>query len=549
MGKRCSGWLVVLALVMGVLPGAWAQDDAPRFKEIQPTVDVFSRGADVPSWAQVAPVPALGRDARAMVVHLADTHLRVAPTNARLVNRVVQANDAGMLGALGRVAISFNPAYQRLNLHRLTILRDTQIIDHTTSVPVRFLQRELNLEQGVYSGVITASMTLPDVRVGDALHLVYSVEGANPIMGPRYSDAAGWEEEHPVLHRRVTLISPAQRKIHWRWVGDILSPPEPDPSEQVAQGERRAVFERRNVAAAELEPGMPAYTRPARWLQFSEYERWEDVGQWASELFRVKDDLPPELDPVMARLRALPDEAARAAEALRWVQDNIRYHSLQLGESSHRPQPVAEVLRLRYGDCKDKSVLLLSMLKSLGIEADLALASLRIRKGMNGMLPSPDVFDHVVVRVRLGDAFYFIDPTRSRQAGPIDRMGQHLEEAEVLLVRADSEGAVVVRSANRKELFRRVVNERFALEDFSGDGALDVEWELYGLDAEGFRAALPRLDERERQQWALGGYEKRYPGLQITTGPVFTDDVALNRIRVATSYRIPRCSGRSMTPG
>lgn len=93
-------------------------------------------------------------------------------------------------------------------------------------------------------------------------------------------------------------------------------------------------------------------------------------------------------------------------------------------------------------------------------------------------------------------------------------MGQHLEEAEVLLVRADSEGAVVVLSANRKELFRRVVNERFALEDFSGDGALDVEWELYGLDAEGFRAALPRLDERERQQWALGGYEKRYPGLQ-----------------------------------
>ncbi|MGE0097928.1 MAG: DUF3857 domain-containing protein [Hydrogenophaga sp.] len=533
-------WLMALALLVGGVASAWAQGDPSMQKEIQPASEAFSRGTSVPPWARLAPVPALGGDGRAMVVHLADTHLRVAPTGAWLVNRVVQAQDAGMLGALGQVSIRFNPAYQKLSLYRLAVLRGTQVIDHTTSVPVRFLQRELGLEQGVYNGVITASMTLPDVRVGDAVHLVYGVDGTNPIMGTRYSDAASWEEEHPVLLRRVTLVAPAQRKVHWKWVGDILSPPEAAPSEQVTLDERRTVFERRNVAAVDLEPSMPAYARPIRYLQFSEYERWEEVGQWASELFRVPDTLPPELEPVMDRLRALPDEATRAAEALRWVQDNIRYHSLQLGESSHRPQPVAEVVRLRYGDCKDKSVLLVSMLKALGIEADLALASLRVHKGMNRMLPSPDVFDHVVVRVRLGQTHHFVDPTRSRQAGPIDRMGQHLEGAEVLLARADSQGAVVVQSPNRKDLFRRVVTERFALETFEGEGTLDSEWVLHGLDAETFRAALPRLDEAERQRWALGGYEKRYPGLQVASGPVFTDNVMLNQIRVATQYRVPR---------
>ena len=540
MGHRVGGWLVVLACWAGGLSVAWAQGDPSPLKEIQPASEAFSRGSAVPAWARLAQVPELGADNRAMVVHLADTHLRVAPTGAWLANRVVQANDASMLGVLGQVNIRFNPAYQKLSLHRLAVLRGTRVIDHTATVPVRFLQRELNLEQGVYNGVITASMTLPDVRVGDALHLVYSVDGTNPIMGSRYSDAASWEEEYPVLHRLVTLVSPVQRKIRWRWVGDMPSTSEPAPVEQIALDERRTVFERRNVPAADLEPSMPAYARPVRYLQFSEYERWEEVGQWASELFRVADALPPELEPVLARLRALPDEATRAAEALRWVQENIRYHSLQLGESSHRPQPVAQVLKLRYGDCKDKSVLLLSMLKALGIEADPALASLRAQKGMNRMLPSPDVFDHVVVRVRLGNAHYFIDPTRSRQAGPIDRMGQHLEGAEVLLARADSQGAVVVQSPNRKELFRRVVTERFALETFEGEGTLDTEWVLHGLDAEGYRAALPRLDENERQRWALGGYEKRYPGLQIASGPVFTDDIVLNQMRITTRYRVPR---------
>ena len=44
----------------------------------------------------------------------------------------------------------------------------------------------------------------------------------------------------------------------------------------------------------------------------------------------------------------------------------IRYYSVSLGESSHRPHTPAEVLRNRYGDCKDKSLLLVTIL-ALGV--------------------------------------------------------------------------------------------------------------------------------------------------------------------------------------
>jgi len=541
MPLNLSRWLIAVLLSLFVVPaGVFAQAvDAP-LQEIQPASGAFSRGAPIPDWARLAPVPALDAAGRAMVVHLSDVHLRVAPTPAWVSNRVVQANDASMLGALGQVSLQFNPAYQTVKLHRLAILRGGQEMDHTVSVPVKFLQRETQLEQGVYNGVITASMTLPDVRVGDALHVVYSVEGSNPILGPKYSDGASWTEVHPVLHRKVTLISPMDRKIAWRWVGDAQDMPETAPREHVEGAVRRTVFEGRALPAVNLEPGMPADSKPFRWLQFSEYARWEEVGQWATDLFSNADALPAGFAPVMAGLRALPDDAVRAAEALRWVQENIRYHSVQLGESSHRPQPAASVLEKRYGDCKDKSLLLVGMLRALGIEADPALASLRSRKSMNGLLPSPDVFDHVVVRVRLNGVNYFVDPTRGKQAGPIDRMGQHLEEAEVLVAKPDSAGAEIVRSTRRSEVFRNELTEAFALDTFGEDGQLQVNLTVNGLEAEAFRAALPRMDEAARGRWALEGYEKRYPGLQLIAGPTFVDEPTLNQIRIASSFRIPR---------
>ena len=46
-----------------------------------------------------------------------------------------------------------------------------------------------------------------------------------------------------------------------------------------------------------------------------------------------------------------------------------------MGTNSHQPTPASETLALRYGDCKDKTVLLISLLKALGVEAHPALVN------------------------------------------------------------------------------------------------------------------------------------------------------------------------------
>jgi len=530
-------WVVLCGSAMAQA----AAGNSEPLKEIQVAPEAFVRGAPVPAWADLLPVPPAdpALPVAALVVRLADSHLRVGEPQSYLVNRAEQALEASALSAIGQPQLSFNPQHQRLLLHSVQLLRGGETIDHTADVQVRFLQRETALEQGIYSGVITASLLLEGVRVGDTLHLVYSVVGDNPIFGGRFADAASWQQNAPTGLRRVTLSGPADRPVQWRWIGGNGPPPD-DPVRTVTDGEQRLRFEQRNLAAAIYEPFMPAHATPARWLQFSEYPQWADVVDWARALFPADAPLPPELTPVIERLRALPSAGEQVSQALQWVQGEIRYWSVALGESSHRPALPALVLQRRYGDCKDKTLLLVQMLRALGLQAEPALVSLATRTGPEAWMPSPLAFDHVVVRVKVDGQTLLVDPTRIGQAGAPDRMGQHLEGAAVLPVAQGSTALERVASPLRDQIFVSELTERFRLTAFDADASLEVEALWTGLQAEGLRAALPTLDADKRRQWALGGYERRYPGVQLQGDVEVRDDVAANRIVTIGRFSVPQ---------
>ena len=513
-------------------------------QEIAIAASAFVRGAPLPAWADLLPLPPESAARRALTVRMEDTQLRLGDTPVQLVNIARQVNDPAALGQLGQVSIFFTPAYQRLLLHKVLILRGTGFIDHTASVQVRFLQREAQLEQGIYSGVITATMLLPDVRVGDTLHLQYSIEGANPIFGNRYANVLPWEQAAPVQVRRITLSHPESRLLRWRWMGGVTPSPaglETPVESRTADGMRRLRFEQRDVAAIEVEPMLPRGFAPVHWLQFSEFQDWADVSRWADALFAVDTPLPEEMTPVMQRLMRLPTRAEQASAALQWVQSEIRYYSVSLGESSHRPHAPAEVLRNRYGDCKDKSFLLMRMLQSLGMQARPVLASLSAPQRPGRMLPSPLAFDHAVVQLRLDGRDYYLDPTRLGQRSPLDRIGQGLEEASVLVVDGrEVEALSIVRSPNRRELFGSELTEKFRVTNVNEDAELETTQHWHGLEAELLRLTVARFDAPRLQRAAITGIDRRYPGITLVGMPEVSDAVDQNRITVRSRYKIPK---------
>ena len=500
----------------------------------------LERGTPLPPWADPMPLPPAIDPApgAAATMRLAETQLHVGPPDTVLINRAVQVNAASALSQVGHLRVDFSPPHERLRMHELVVVRGDEVIDHTSTVPIHFLQRERALEAGEFTGVITASAVVPDLRVGDTLKVVLSIEGRNPALGPRYTQSAHWDLPHPVAVRRVTLTAPTSRPIQWRWIGGTAGTG-PNPIETVVGGLRQLRFDGIALAAIETEPFMPPDAQPLRWLQFSEYTDWHEVALWAVDLFRSTEPLPDELAPLLAQWRAIAGPEERTAAALQWVQSQIRYWSVLLGEGSHRPQPPAEVLRRRYGDCKDKALLLARILGELGIEARPALVSTRTRTGPAAMLPTPEAFDHAIVEVRLPQRTYHLDATRPAQATSLPLLGQHLEDAAVLPVDAATVGLLTLRSPNRDQIFRVDLDERFALERLGAEGLLEMTMSWTGGAADDNRQLLQQMDLQTLGHFVLQAYADAYPGIRLAEPPRFTDDEGRNRIGVWARLIVP----------
>src|SRR5207237_601886 len=71
------------------------------------------------------------------------------------------------------------------------------------------------------------------------------------------------------------------------------------------------------------------------------------------------------------------------------------YKAIEFGRGARIPRAPQEVLRHRYGDCKDHALLLYHLLRNAGTEARLALV--RTGSPVRRELPSLDQFDHMVV--------------------------------------------------------------------------------------------------------------------------------------------------------
>lgn len=412
-----------LFILIGLLipvSSALAQNTAGteiQVKDAQVDAKQFVKGVATPNWVKQARTKPLDSKA-AVVVNLADSQLFLPKLSQGepewFVRRVLQVNDASALNQVGNLAIEFVPEYQRVHLHNVQVIRNGQASDRLAKANVRFLQRERGLEQGMYSGVVTASLLLTDVQVGDQVEYSYTTIGENPVFGNRFSVFTSFESDSPVGWRQVRVVFDNSRPLKWRWTGDFSDfnlAPKVGKQTVAGQGELTEwLFEANDLAVPLIENYYPAGYLPYRFLQLTEFDSWNDVGQWANGLFAGSQVSTPKLKQIAARFANLPDDQAKARAALNYVQSEIRYFSVSLGESSHRPAVPDVTIDRRYGDCKDKTQLLIAILRELGIKAQPALISLAHQRRIDRWQPSPLSFDHVVARVEIGSQVFFLMP-------------------------------------------------------------------------------------------------------------------------------------------
>src|SRR6202020_92037 len=114
-----------------------------------------------------------------------------------------------------------------------------------------------------------------------------------------------------------------------------------------------------------------------------------------------------------ARLIATPEIAAKAKELAsdktdfyekteviaEFVQKQVRYFVIEMGIGGYQPHYAADIFRNRYGDCKDKATLLVSMLSTVGVHG--ALVMVDHRRGVVDPDAPSIVGDHMIAAIEI----------------------------------------------------------------------------------------------------------------------------------------------------
>lgn len=161
---------------------------------------------------------------------------------------------------------------------------------------------------------------------------------------------------------------------------------------------------------------------------------WEAFGKWMyNDLIKETQQLDAEVVAEVQNLvKDLPDDEAKVRAVYQYLQDKVRYISVQVEIGGWKPMPAADVHRLSYGDCKALSNYMQSLLNAIGVKSYYTV----LFGDPNKESLDTDVVamqgNHVILGVQLGDEVKFLECTSQQK--PFGYMGTFTDDRDVLLL-------------------------------------------------------------------------------------------------------------------
>jgi transglutaminase-like putative cysteine protease len=430
------------------------------------------------------------------------------------------------------ISVDYDPSYQSLKFHWVRIWRGTNSLNRLDPDKIEVTQSGLDPDELLFSAEKSALLLLEDVRMGDIIDFAYSIQGDNPVFAGRFQGVVEAQSSAPIERMTTRLLWPAARRLYVQNHGTDVKYTAARKGDVV-----EFTWNFKQVPGWRDEPPLPVWYHPLPWVQLSEFQKWSEVNQLALELFTNATPLSPELKQAINEWKHLPGKEERVLAALRFVQDDVRYLGIESGASGYKPAAPATVFDRRFGDCKDKSFLLVTILRALGMEAWPTFVNTRWRQTVADLHPAVTIFDHVITQVKLDEATYWLDATANYQRGPL-AVRSWPDYGCGLVVRPGATGLTPI--APSPVLPRTTVTEYIQLGKLDEASSLKVVTIAEGRDAERLRAEYATTVRDDIERGNLNYYAKCYPDITQSAPLVYTDDEQQNKIEVDEFYNVQR---------
>jgi tetratricopeptide (TPR) repeat protein/transglutaminase-like putative cysteine protease len=296
----------------------------------------------------------------------------------------------------------------------------------------------------------------PAISQGVVVEEEYVERETEPLFA---AGRAGWtvfgHERVPVAHSRVEFDAPSALPLHTGTLGQA----DMQPVRVQSDGRVKITYDMGRMEGIDpsesyLPPDAARYPQ----IRFSTAASWQSI---ASEYGKIVDSraTPAAVQAIVDQITAGKSSVAeKEAALLDYLDREVRYTGIEFGGAAIIPHEPAETLAKKYGDCKDKATLLVTMLRAAGIPAYVAMLNAGEPMDVPDAFPGMGVFNHAIVYVPGTPA-----AKKNKQAVPdlwIDatdryaRMGQ-LPIADqgrlALIARAETTGLQKIPEAPSKE--------------------------------------------------------------------------------------------------
>lgn len=451
------------------------------------------------------------------------------------LHSAVKITTPGGVDEYSQINLDVDPTYQTLDLHSVKVIRDGRISDQRHTARITALPQETELRDRIYNGNYNINVLLSDVRAGDIVEYDFTLHSQERIFPGQFSGhlSIGWSV--PVHTQRVRVLSPVSRELFYRVSDEQQIPP------SIVHGAVRELdWQWHDLPEVAGDEDRPKWYSAWPHLQISSSKDWAEVATRVTPLFVFKEPPSRELLAVADGLRKIGGTPAeQALHALQFVQEEIRYVSISIGPGAFKPTNPNTVLSRRFGDCKDKSLLLVTILRQLGIEAHAALVNSRRGRVLDSALPDPYSFDHAIVRVKIGQQTFWVDGTAEKRLSPLS-VDSPASYGWALVVDGATTGLENIPQPAPDAAGKK---SDVLIDMSAGMGKpakLQITTSYLGRWADSQREELADGSPQRRQSSYVNYIAGYYPGARTAAPITINDDKVNNVVKVSEYYDLPQ---------
>ena len=349
------------------------------------------------------------------------------------------------------------------------------------------------------------TIVFPGLEVGDGVEYLIR-ETYEPLIEDQFNGIYILQYTEPILESLVTISGPSSMPLK-----HIVKDGEASFTE-TADGDRTLyAWRATGTAKIEREVGMASPIQFATRLTVSTVQSWEELSRYGWKMTNEKcvaEDSVRDLVAEITEGLTTTEDKIRAIHY--WIIENVRYLGIAMDRNMFlEPHFAAYTLAKEYGVCRDKAVLMVTMLGEIGVPAWVVFLN-------PSRVTDPEIptvyFEHGIVAIKAeGGDYRYIDPTMETSR---EVYAPYVGDRWVLVATEEGDDLTKIphipASSNAG-----VISETSVLGD---DGTLTGRVTItgHGMYEEILRTIAKRAGEQQFRMMAEEMVHGLYPGAELT---------------------------------